>query len=104
MPSSFDSLHLEHVACVNLNLGMSLRSKQLTFGSTGKSVVERTDLTESIANGPVNSYCTAITPWCQGSMWANRHGKKRGTFKGSGGGGPTHGKFWSVLFSGRHPL
>ena len=67
MQSCFNSLHS------NLNLGMSFRCKQLTFG------------TESIANGPVNGHCTAITAWCQRSMRANRHGKKRLTFKGPGG-------------------
>ena len=67
MQSCFNSLHS------NLNLGMSLRCKQLTSH------------TESIANGPVNGHCTIITTWCQGSMHANRHGKKRLTFKSPGG-------------------
>ena len=52
---------------------MSFRCKQLTSG------------TESITNGAVNGHCTAITAWCQGSMQANRHGKKRLTFKSPGG-------------------
>ena len=63
MQSYFNSLHS------NLDLGMSLRCKQLTSG------------TQSIANGPVNGHSTAITVWCQGIMRANRHGKKRLTFK-----------------------
>ena len=67
MQSCFNSLHS------NLDLGMSFRCKQLTCG------------TESITNSPVNGHCTAITAWCQGSMRANRYGKKRLTFKGPGG-------------------
>ena len=67
MQSYFNSLHS------SLNLGMLLRCKQLASG------------TESIANGPANDHCTAITTWCQGSMRANRHEKKRLTFKSPGG-------------------
>ena len=63
MQSCFNSLHS------NLDLGMSLRCKQLTSG------------TQSIANGPVNGHCTAISVCYQGLMQANRNGKMRLTFK-----------------------
>ena len=78
LPSFVRSTNLNMQSCFNslysnLNLGMLFRCKKLTSS------------TESIANGPVNGHCIAITAWCQGSMQANRHGKKRLTFTGSGG-------------------
>ena len=78
LPSFVRSANLNMHSCFknvhsNLNLGMLLRCKQLILG------------TESIANGPVNGHCTDITAWCQGSMRANKQGKKRLTFKRPGG-------------------
>ena len=78
LPSFVRSANLNMQSCINslhsnLNLGMSFRCKQSTSGI------------QSIANGPVIGHCTAITAWCQGSMRANMHGKKRLMFKSPGG-------------------